>query len=306
MPTPQEIINLLTPLIVRFPHLPMENVAYNRNFVFAINKTLWVKSEIPDLIKDFELKDNLQLKMNYVSDKSFHYDQEKLNTLEQSIANDIENLSTVLTKTTDLQTDIQTLKHNCDDYLKPLKQLVRLSPILYDAGGEAISQSLPEPYTLPRDEINQLQALYTDLFKEHLAPLLSSIANIKGLGDVHKITRNTLNQHIPRVVIPATTLYSDTKSYSGIQGYDSRWFDFFIRAQVLMPDMPELATAVTRVYYDRSLVEKTNLAYYELASLYRHGLQLGVADKSGWLQDMFDAQDYDDVDKSRFFEHFNE
>jgi len=204
-----EIINYLTPLIARFPFFPMSNISYNRNFVLIINEALKIQEESPDIIGNLHIKDNCHCKITYLDGTSYKYDDEKVAKLEEKIINLINEIIIILVKPINLVQDIKKLKSDKKNFEANSKKLIQVSPFLYDGEGEALTNFELKNFSFKNFELNQIQSLYSDLFKEHLAPLLTLLSNEKGFGQIHKITRNCLSQFIEKEIIPATTYYSN-------------------------------------------------------------------------------------------------
>mgnify|MGYP000214467605 CR=1 FL=1 len=202
------IINYLLPLVARFPHFPVANVQYNRNFVEVIKQSLEIQQQLNKAISPFEITDSLQLRLSYIDGQAYKTDSVKLAALEQKISTNIHTLNNCLSGFSDLHNDLKKLKQQTK-FVTLAKQLIQASPFIYNGEGQAMASLQLDSFSFNSFEPSQIHAFYSDHFTLHLAPILTHISNEKGLGEVHKITRNTLKHFIEKEVVPATRYYSD-------------------------------------------------------------------------------------------------
>ncbi len=206
----EKLLSDLIPLIGRFPHFPVNNAGYNRNFVELISNLFTIDEEISVHLRELRPEKTVKIGAKYIEQNNGEYDRGKLERLAKTLENNYLPLKSFFQDGfSNIENDLEQLKES-DDFEGLAKKLIRISPLIYDAYGEAlgVSSSLEALFLDPVE----LQARYTDTFQGHLAGIFTALSDKKGFGAIHRFVRNVFNQFIPREVIPATVLYSGEKT----------------------------------------------------------------------------------------------
>ncbi len=207
-----KLLDYLLPLVDRFPYFPTANLRYRRNFVTLVSNSLDLVDEYPNWGDNITLNPCVRTTAFYLDGEEGKPDPERLEALQAILLACAEVVEPYLPHPQQLQEDLKTLKERSNQFGKDAAKLIRIAPFLYDGDGKALAGgSLAERVALEQYEVSEIQSLYSDHFSEHLAPLITYLANSKGMGELHKLTRNTLQQFVPREVLPATTYYSDNQ-----------------------------------------------------------------------------------------------
>ncbi len=207
----RRLLKDLIPLIGRFPHFPVNNVSYNRNFVELISNLYAIDNEIALHLRELRPEKTLKIGARYIERDNCRYDSERLKGLALTLESNYQPLRSFFAEIgfSDIERDLVRLKGS-DDFEPLAKKLIRISPLIYDVRGDALEVSSSiEALSLGPVE---LQARYTDTFQAHLAGIITALSGRKGFGEVHRYVRDVINQFIPREVIPATLLYGEEKT----------------------------------------------------------------------------------------------
>ncbi len=209
----RQLLDDLIPLIQRFPELPVSNASYNRNFVELLINLYQVEQRFAGHLKELRPAQTLRTGIRYQEHGDGTCDSAKLKRLKRLLQDDYRPLHQHLGgRFQSIETDLARLKRS-QGFDSLAKKLIRVSPLLYTAAGEA----LPVPYfdqtRFPGPE--ELQQSYYDTFKTHLSQLFMRLSERPGYGEVRRFVGNVINQFIPKQVIPATTRYtSDSQPVS--------------------------------------------------------------------------------------------
>ena len=201
-----QLLDDLIPLIQRFPELPVSNASYNRNFVELLFNLYQVEQRALGHLKDLRPAQTLRTAIRYQEHGDAVCDSARLNPLKRLLQDDYHALSQFLGgRFQGVESDLSRLK-NSQDFQGLAKKLIRLSPLLYSAAGDALAVAYIDQTRFPHAE--DLQSYYYDTFKVHLSELFIRLSARQGYGDLQRFVGNVINQFIPRQVIPATTRYT--------------------------------------------------------------------------------------------------
>ncbi len=204
----RRILDILAPLILRFPEFPTANALYNRNFVSIVDQSIEKSLLHPDITHTLDVGESLSVTAHYVENSDSAYDERKLSDLYCFYDDCFAKLKPFLSHLDNIQNDLLVLKNKSPNFSALAKKLIRCSPLIYDQLGQAINPQLFNSNYARTVSPVELQALYTDHFNVHLQPLIHRCKTISGMGEIEKISNNTQNQFIPKTVIPATRLHS--------------------------------------------------------------------------------------------------
>lgn len=201
-----QLINDLIPLIQRFPEIPASNIDYNRNFVEILLNQYNAESAVQTHMKELRPEKTLRQGIRYQQHADAAYDSARLKRLLLSLRSDYQPLNDHFGgQFHSIEADLTQLKQS-ENFSNLAKKLIRISPLLYSASGEALPACYLNSGQQAEPEI--LQTLYYDTFKAHLSRLIIRLSRRRGYGEIHQFVSNVNNQFIPRELIPATTRYT--------------------------------------------------------------------------------------------------
>jgi hypothetical protein len=204
----KQLLDDLVPLIQRFPDLPVSNVSYNRNFIELLFNLYRVDEQFADYLADLRPQQTMRAGIRYQEHGDAVYDRTRLKRLNRLLHEDYQPLRHYLGGYfQSVEADLVKLKRSTD-FDSLAKKLIRISPLVYTAAGEALTTPhFTESLSLEPDE---LQLRYYDTFNVHLSSLFNRLSERQGYGEVRRFVANVSNQFIPKEVIPATTRYTST------------------------------------------------------------------------------------------------
>ena len=206
-------------LLNRHPYLPESNLNYNRNFVWLLQEAAEVIDKLAEHGHHMQPGACERLGVRFTQHDDVSYDQDRIDKLKDELLDHHHRLAHCSIPFSNIKNDFLSIKKYVQDQgvensakqvEKLFRQLVILSPFIYDNEGNSHIKvlSVDTQHLIKSKTPAELDNLYCDYLSQHLAPLLTSVANEKGLGAVHKITRYVLNQFIPRTIQPALQLYT--------------------------------------------------------------------------------------------------
>lgn len=206
-----EILNLLLPLIKRFPSFPTANALYNRNFVSVFRAAIERLRAQGQSVQSSHTEQLTCCHIHFSESVTGRHDQDKLQALNKLLTEEAANLKRHLKKLKSIEQDLVYLKNLDDRFDHNSKKLIRLAPFLYDQNGKAINAAGLIHFSCKHYSPTEIQNVFDDHFRLYLAPIIENVAKKKGFGQLQKITNNTLNQFIPKHVLTATQIYNATQ-----------------------------------------------------------------------------------------------
>ena len=209
--TTEYALKTVMALLGRHAYLPVENLRYQRNFVSILERGVALMEGLGALAHPPTLGPCARMLARFTEVTDAAHDPERLRALREELLRSQRALRDTGLEPARMAGDFSYLKGlgapaRAADAL--FGHLCRLAPLLYNHDGEANSDLGALAAQIESLVPGAIGDLYHDYFPHHLAPLLIRCANTRGLGALHKLTRNVLNQFVPRVVTPAIQIYA--------------------------------------------------------------------------------------------------